>query len=66
MPSVSGASTPQPPAAAILPTGCVLTLAVLESHEEIVKAIGGINDRQDQLISVLTNIGESINALVKK
>ncbi len=60
-------SMPQPPAAAaVRPTGRVLTCAVLESQEEIVRAIGGINDRLNQLIGVLTNIGESINALVNK
>ncbi len=66
IPSVSGASMPQPPAAAaaVRPTGRVLTRAVLESQEETVRAIGGINDRLNQLIGVLTNIGESINALV--
>ena len=65
MPSVSGASAPQPPAAVVPPTGRVLTRAVLESQKEIVRAIGGINDRLDQLVSVLTNLGESINALQK-
>lgn len=70
IPSVSGVSAPLPPAApaaaAVCPTGRVLTQAVLESQEEIVRAIGGINDRLDQLIGVLTNIGDSINALVNK
>ena len=65
-PNVSSASTPRPPAAAVVPTGRVLTRAVLESQEEIVRAIGGINDRLNQLISVLTHIGESINAFVNK
>ncbi|KAM4585185.1 acidic leucine-rich nuclear phosphoprotein 32 family member B isoform 2-T2 [Odontesthes bonariensis] len=62
----SGDSSGGAAAAAVRPTGRVLTRAVLESQEQIVRAIGGINDRLDQLIGVLTNIGESINALVKK
>ena len=66
IPGVSGASMPQPPAAAVRRTGRVLTRAVLESQQQIVRAIDGINDRLDQLIGVLTNIGDSINALVNK
>ena len=45
IPSISGVSAQQPPAAAARPTGRVLTRAVLESQQEIVKAIGGINDK---------------------
>ncbi|KAK0146597.1 hypothetical protein N1851_014050 [Merluccius polli] len=57
-----GISTP----AADRPTGRVLTRAVLESQGEIVRAIGGINDRLDRLINVLSDINTSINALVNK
>lgn len=59
---------PQPPAAAavVCPSGSVLTRAILESQEEIIKAIGGINDHLDELIGVLTNIGKSIIALVNE
>ncbi|KAJ8248025.1 hypothetical protein GJAV_G00237360 [Gymnothorax javanicus] len=66
VPGVSGVSAQQPPAAAARPTGRVLTRTVLESQQEIVRAIGDINDRLDQLIGVLTNISNSINALVNK
>uniref|UniRef100_A0A8C5C235 Myb/SANT-like DNA-binding domain-containing protein n=1 Tax=Gadus morhua TaxID=8049 RepID=A0A8C5C235_GADMO len=48
------------------PTGRVLTRAVLESQAEIVRAIGGINDRLDRLINVLSDISASINRLVSK
>lgn len=47
-------------------TGCVLTQAVLESQEEILRAISGINDHLDQLIDVPTKICESLDVLVKK
>ncbi|KAK0134018.1 hypothetical protein N1851_030424 [Merluccius polli] len=57
-----GVSTP----AADRPTGRVLTQVVLESQGEIVRAIGGINDRLDRLINVLSDINTSINALVNK
>uniref|UniRef100_A0A8C5AEI9 Myb/SANT-like DNA-binding domain-containing protein n=1 Tax=Gadus morhua TaxID=8049 RepID=A0A8C5AEI9_GADMO len=48
------------------PTGRVLTRAVLESQAEIVRDIGGINDRLDRLINVLSDISASINTLVSK
>ncbi|XP_059896290.1 uncharacterized protein LOC132448783 [Gadus macrocephalus] len=48
------------------PTGRVLNRAVLESQAEIVRAIGGINDRLDRLINVLGDISASINTLVSK
>ncbi|CAL8384995.1 unnamed protein product [Arctogadus glacialis] len=48
------------------PTGRVLTRAVLGSQAEIVRAIGGINDRLDRLINVLSDISASINTLVSK
>lgn len=42
-------------------TGRVLT-AVLESQEDIVRAIDVINDRLDQLIGILKNLGEEVNS----
>ena len=48
---------PVPPAAAVVPTDRVLTRAVLESQEKMVRAIRSINYRLDQLISVLKHMG---------
>ncbi|KAE8284740.1 Nuclear apoptosis-inducing factor 1 [Larimichthys crocea] len=58
-----GSSTP---AADARPTGRVLTRAVLETQEQIVRGIGGINDRLDKLINVLTDMNKAINSFVSK
>ena len=55
-----GYSTP----AAVHLTGCVLTQAVLESQEEIVRAIRGVSDHLDQIINVFGDIC-TLNALKK-
>ncbi len=68
VPGVSGIirSSCAPPllAADACPTGRALTRAVLESQEEIVRAIGGINDRLDRYI--LRDISKTLNVLVNK
>ena len=53
------------PAADVQPTGHVHKQAVLESQEEIVRAIRGVSDQLDQIISVLGDICNAVNALKK-
>ncbi|XP_017288266.1 nuclear apoptosis-inducing factor 1-like [Kryptolebias marmoratus] len=69
VPGTSGttgtSSSPHLPAADVRPTGRVLTTAVLQTQQEIVSGIIGINDRLDQLIGVLSDINKSLNALIK-
>ncbi|XP_027135231.1 uncharacterized protein LOC113745873 [Larimichthys crocea] len=55
--SSAGVSTA---AADVCLTGRVLTRAVLESQEEMVRAIGGINDCLDQLIHVVQDPWSSV------
>ena len=67
--STGSSSTTRPgdftPAADVGPTGHVFTQAVLESQEEIVRAIRGVSDRLAQIINVLGDICHAINALKK-
>ncbi|KAL6469111.1 hypothetical protein MHYP_G00226350 [Metynnis hypsauchen] len=70
VPSTSGvtetSSAPHLPAADVRPTGRVLTTAVLQSQEEIVRGIGEINTHLKNISDALTSISNSIKELVKK
>ncbi|KAL6479159.1 hypothetical protein MHYP_G00125920 [Metynnis hypsauchen] len=70
VPSTSGVTetscVPHLPAADVRPTGRVLTTAVLQSQEEIVRGIGEINTQLKNISDALTSISNSIKELVKK
>ncbi|XP_039526127.1 myb-related transcription factor, partner of profilin-like [Pimephales promelas] len=63
--SVSGVSN-APPSAEARPSGRVLTHAVLESQQQIVRAIGEMNSHLKNVTDALTEISNSLKQLVKK
>lgn len=50
----------------VLPTGHVLTSAVLQMQQKIIRRISGINDCLDKMRQVITDINPTLNALVNK
>lgn len=60
-PIVSGVSS-----AEAHPSGCVLTHAVLESQQQIVRAIGEISSHLKNITDALTDISHTLKELVKK
>ena len=65
-PGVSGVSTAHCPPSAASGKGRVLTRAVLESQEEIIKGISEINSNLEKLTGALKEINETLKELVKK
>ncbi|XP_016341425.1 nuclear apoptosis-inducing factor 1-like isoform X2 [Sinocyclocheilus anshuiensis] len=67
-PSMSSVSSvfSVPPSAEARPSGRVLTHAVLESQQQIVRAIGEINSHLKNITDALTDISHSLKELVKK
>ncbi|KAK0151538.1 t-SNARE domain-containing protein 1 [Merluccius polli] len=65
-PGVSGVATAHCPPSAASGKGRVLTRAVLESQEEIIKGINDINSNLQQVTGALKDINETLKELVKK
>ncbi|KAK0146283.1 t-SNARE domain-containing protein 1 [Merluccius polli] len=65
-PGVSGVATAHCPPSAASGKGWVLTRAVLESQEEIIKGINDINSNLQQITGALKDINETLKELVKK